>query len=420
MKHINLLKNKKGFTLVELIVTLAIMSIILLVAGNYLFFGNRIFSESEVKNTEKSIGDDIYNFMQERLTYATKIEINASNDNKAKYNNVFKQEVGNLYFGKKNVNSLENIYGDVYYRDYKINYKVSALASNEKPDIYDRLKLSVEVIDKNNAVVYQTGSIIKCLNLQNQKKSIEIKGGIYNMENDFVNPIISYEENISDDEIFLPTELWDQMDYTYKHLTAFLKTQEIADLPEGWFEYWKIKNKYTGSDEEIKKKVMSFTTNNTRNDTMREYIVNCFWKGEWPVLPAFSDEILEKNPELKSFVGSSNGKIVYQVYIDLTLTSSNAYGDGSIYVFVNSQKSSAQNWNGRMYYNHDNGKWYVGKKDIMCANHPWDYQKAKEKWEKESQIDEKLLKYTINPGIWDIIQERISGPGWNKWFEIQK
>ncbi|MEG0377271.1 MAG: prepilin-type N-terminal cleavage/methylation domain-containing protein, partial [Eubacterium sp.] len=71
MKRIYCLKNNDGFTLVELIVTLSILSIVLVVAGNYLFFGNRMYTQSEVKNTEKSIGDNMYHYMQNELTYAT-------------------------------------------------------------------------------------------------------------------------------------------------------------------------------------------------------------------------------------------------------------------------------------------------------------------------------------------------------------
>ena len=52
-------RNQNGFTLIELIVTLAIFSIILAVAGNYLYFGNNLFAQTEVKNTQKYIGDSV-------------------------------------------------------------------------------------------------------------------------------------------------------------------------------------------------------------------------------------------------------------------------------------------------------------------------------------------------------------------------
>ena len=58
---------ESGFTLVELIVTLGIMAIVLSVAGSMYFFGNRMYTTTEVKNTEKSIGDNVYQFMRDRL-----------------------------------------------------------------------------------------------------------------------------------------------------------------------------------------------------------------------------------------------------------------------------------------------------------------------------------------------------------------
>ncbi|MGL4284361.1 type II secretion system protein [Eubacterium aggregans] len=68
-------RKKDGFTLVEMIVTLAIMAILLTVAGNALLFGNRMYTETEVKNREKSIGDTVFKAIENQLVYATKIEI---------------------------------------------------------------------------------------------------------------------------------------------------------------------------------------------------------------------------------------------------------------------------------------------------------------------------------------------------------
>lgn len=69
------IKSNVGFTLVELIVTLAVFSIFLVVAGRYVFFGNNLFVTTEVHNSEKFIGDSTFHFMKERLLYAGKIEI---------------------------------------------------------------------------------------------------------------------------------------------------------------------------------------------------------------------------------------------------------------------------------------------------------------------------------------------------------
>lgn len=69
------LKKKEGFTLVELIVTLAILGIFFAVGGTVYFQGNRMFNTTAVKSTEKSLGDNMYSFMREKLVYATKLQI---------------------------------------------------------------------------------------------------------------------------------------------------------------------------------------------------------------------------------------------------------------------------------------------------------------------------------------------------------
>ncbi|MEG1332020.1 MAG: prepilin-type N-terminal cleavage/methylation domain-containing protein, partial [Eubacterium sp.] len=306
MKQLNLLRNNKGFTLVEMIVTLAIFSIVLVVAGNYLFFGNRMYAQSEMKGTEKSIGDNMYAFMQDRLTYATAIEINASQapkDKTIKYSNVFeiKDNQQHLYFGEKGKpNTIEtnttDLYGEAYYHNYKVGYDVKAL-TGDTPNIYDRLELKVIVKNKDDTTAYETKSIIKCLNLANRGKSIELKGGVLSVDMQYLsNPIISYDKEQKDDSIFSPIELWDRMNATCEQLIKYQVSKDEKDLPSQWIETWGKAN--------IGKEVALRNATYLSNDNMRTYLKHRYYEGSWPELPPFSEDILNKNPELKKFIDS--------------------------------------------------------------------------------------------------------------------
>ena len=54
------LQCQDGFTLVEIIVTLVILSLVLTVAGTTYLYGVRMYTQTEVKNTEKYVGDNVY------------------------------------------------------------------------------------------------------------------------------------------------------------------------------------------------------------------------------------------------------------------------------------------------------------------------------------------------------------------------
>lgn len=428
--------SKSGFTLVELIVTLGIMAIVMTVAGSMYFFGNRMYTTTEVKNTEKSIGDNVYQFMRDRLIYATKIEINNTEKKTAKYNNVFAISDGHLYYGNKGLSKgikedLQDVYGNSYYSGYTVSYEAKAVktktieATNEP--LYANIELTVKVENSGNTVVYETKSIIKCLNLENQEKNIE---GITNTL--CVNPIISYETEISEDEIFLPNELWERMNNTYQGLADYKQSNKTKDIPKDWYEYqkeyWTKKWQSEGKTEDyikqnIDKKVADVSKTMATNANIRAFLSNYYYGGSWPELPEFSDSVLEKNPVLKKFIDAKGDKkIYYQVYINLPV--SRSYGDGSVYVYVRSSGNNLDGWNdAQLIFNHDNGKWYIGEKSLGFTDCPWDYAAAKAKQEKLADGDPDKLK-SINQGVWDRIQQGvedgINNKGYNKWYEVQK
>ena len=191
--------DSNGFTLVEIIVTLAIFSIVLVVASNYLLFGNRMFTETEVKNTEKSIGDNTFKYMKRKIVYATKLEIINKNLNPQptpKYNQKMYigtgDDNGDLMLAKKedtDKNYQEtNLFGQDYYGLYIVSYNVKVL---------DDMRLSLTITVKHsgeNDILYSVSEVIKNINLANNSSKI-IQTGSNNQiaEDGFVDPIISFD-----------------------------------------------------------------------------------------------------------------------------------------------------------------------------------------------------------------------------------
>ena len=57
-----LVKNKKGFTMVEIIVSMLIVSLILVFATSLFFAGERMFANAISGNTVKLAGDKVLDF----------------------------------------------------------------------------------------------------------------------------------------------------------------------------------------------------------------------------------------------------------------------------------------------------------------------------------------------------------------------
>ncbi|CAK7014043.1 MAG: hypothetical protein EUB_01837 [Eubacterium sp.] len=341
MNLIHKLKNRDGFTLVELIVTLAILSIVLVVAGNYLFFGNRFFSQNEVKNTDKFIGDSIYEFMREKLVYATEVEIiNPSSSAEPKYDNVFKVETildknsGYLLFGEKK--NPSNIYGSGYYRGNGISYTIKISDDNTT-----RLDLEVQVYNQNSEIVYKTGATVKNINIDlntvSQAEDHIIVTGKEEgkVEHVYVNPVISFNEKkvVSNDPYTFPANsLYEQMERCVLDFQK-LKNGEITKE-----EYKAIYGKYYPNPNSIY----------LNNDIFSKYIYETYYQDSWPTFP---DQVL-KQLNIK-------GPLYMRVYLNaatceitvLGSTSNNVNGGG---------------WNWLMYYKNwdekgnilKEGKWY--------------------------------------------------------------
>ena len=202
--------SQAGFTLVEITVTLVILGIVLATAGTALFFGNRMYSSTEVKNTEKYIGDSVYKYIEKKITYGTDVLIlawNSTPTESATYPNYLvnyngTQRAGDtsatmqsafLYKGYTDEGkNPEDILGSKFYGTYTMKYTVTlpAISSDEEKAKADKrlVTLKVIVIDKDGKEVYSTEGAVKNLN-----SDIAISGTRSDAVS-FMNPVIGYHE----------------------------------------------------------------------------------------------------------------------------------------------------------------------------------------------------------------------------------
>lgn len=302
-------RNQNGFTLIELIVTLAIFSIILAVAGNYLYFGNNLFAQTEVKNTQKYIGDSVFEYVQRRLTYATHVEImnpDKTKDKDPQYDKLFRlSDSGQIMIGtfekeeeKKKTYAYTNVFGSAFYDSgYQVDYQVKVLDTTH-------LELTVNVLDKGNtSPVYSTSEVLKTINLKANTRdsgSILVTGGERNVI--YTNPVISYNEEKTATTTYDPLALKDQMLDTYSRI---IKGEALKD---GEAITGLINNQFAS------------------NDFISAYVTQFYYKGQpylgswskdivyayWPDFPGFDqntiDNVDKKVMELTEYKGTADDK----------------------------------------------------------------------------------------------------------------
>lgn len=75
MKHFNLKKRKKGFTLIELIVVISLLGFVLLIAFNMQLFGNKVYNKGSSKADIQSNLRLSSNFISDKIRYASNVKI---------------------------------------------------------------------------------------------------------------------------------------------------------------------------------------------------------------------------------------------------------------------------------------------------------------------------------------------------------
>ncbi|NZA38705.1 prepilin-type N-terminal cleavage/methylation domain-containing protein [Eubacterium callanderi] len=438
------LKKKEGFTLVELIVTLAILGIFLAVGGTVYFQGNRMFNTTAVKSTEKSLGDNMYSFMREKLVYATKLQIiDPENPDQTPENKkVFKiNETGHLDLNNN------NIYGEAYYSGYTVGYYINVPQNTEGSLSKNQLDLTVYV-KKDNEIVYQTGSIISNVNLIPQNEMIKVKKDAKKFSDlPYDNPIIAFEEDTSGGIVFTPIELRQYAMEVKKQVTAYANSnpKDESLLPDWWTKYT---NNYTYiSNDRIRQYVlMRYYRNDLVNENLNDY---------WPSFPGVDESIIIKTDNqiqelnkkygstlttlLSQYLGKDGNKdLVLMCYTflgtsnDLKLIDNSGNtkkvdipGDDSCFVYVAPRLTSSTSvnygWTAAFVYDFEEGCWYYnyrsGNNNDYTGNSILNTQ-----WSDEGMVPGKDITYRefyMNEGVIGKpgIKERIHNEKY--WIKIE-
>lgn len=358
------IENQNGFTLVEIIVTLAIFSIVLVVAGNYLFFGNNLYAKTEVKNMEKYIGDNVFEYMQRRLTYATELEVinPAKPSEEPKYSKIFKLNADKQFVtcdyikgeGESQKGSFTdetNIFGSDFYNNrYKVSYEVTVLDAN-----HVKLKVNVLPNGENTTAVYSTEEVLKLINLRANSKdlgAILMTNGERNTT--YTDPMLSYNEEKKISTTYDPLVLREQMLETYRQVA-------LKQMPEDYDKIVGTSNLYVSNDN-ISSYVAQYYYGNGISylNTWDKVAVYQYW----PDFPGVDSTILEKvdakivgegyeNQTLSAYLDKYKDSMKMRAYLI-----SDDKGNVSCFVYV-SNASNVQ-WQTRLVYCDVQGQvgWY--------------------------------------------------------------
>lgn len=162
-----LVRNQKGFTLVELTVGILISSIILFFITGMVISANNLFVANKERSENQQIGDAIYHYLVEELTYAKYLQLFPDIDSalgEATGSYTLAVADGMLYAQD------ENVFGEDFYIGRTVQF--TAAAYN-----YYYVELTVTVLDKNGEEVYSTNSTVDVLNMRTAKVDIDDQAG---------------------------------------------------------------------------------------------------------------------------------------------------------------------------------------------------------------------------------------------------
>lgn len=169
------MKNKNGFTLIEIIVSIMIASIGMLIATTIILNSMGYFDKTVAADNDKQILDGIKNYIQNELMYASDVRIQSTYPEKSdgsvdegnwhylfiKDNKLYRDQDCDSDFTKSN-----KVYGDDYYNNRKVFVQTRGMGDY-------RIDLKFYITDRNGVDTsyrddyqYKTSSTIELLNFK--------------------------------------------------------------------------------------------------------------------------------------------------------------------------------------------------------------------------------------------------------------
>ncbi|KUO50587.1 MAG: hypothetical protein APF76_08035 [Desulfitibacter sp. BRH_c19] len=155
MKKTTYVKSEKGFSLIELILTLALLGIVLAVGYNFFFFGQRSFAMGEAQSVIQSSARNTAAIITKDLRNATEITLLESNpsivpdDKRAFYLD------GNIIYQKVGTSNLYQT--EAFLASDGLSFKLSEINLSDK---YKRYVLTFTIIGEKEGKSYEIVSNI--------------------------------------------------------------------------------------------------------------------------------------------------------------------------------------------------------------------------------------------------------------------
>ena len=153
-------KNKGGFTLVELMVTLVIAAICISLAITILLSGSTMAANQVDKDSNKNLANNIMEFMKEAIQYSSEEVLVSSSYPSSPLNpdygvvyisndGLALADQGFLFFkAKEDSTAPRNVFGLDFYNSKKIGSSITVIDD-------DTLQATVKVYDSKDVLVYQ-------------------------------------------------------------------------------------------------------------------------------------------------------------------------------------------------------------------------------------------------------------------------
>lgn len=152
--------NKKGFTLIEIIVSIMIASIGMVIATTLILNSMGYFNKTTVADHDKQAVDGIKDYVQDELMYATEIRVvSSSNAPEGEWYWLYIKD-GRLYRGDYTDKTIET---EVYGTDF---YNRRTLKMTAKKFKVNRIDLSFAFLDDKASMIYKTKTTIELLNTE--------------------------------------------------------------------------------------------------------------------------------------------------------------------------------------------------------------------------------------------------------------
>jgi|GEM_PF-3857746 len=196
----NLFNNKKGFTLVEMVITTLILSILMGITMGMISSSGRMFSSSSELAIDKMVADGVFESLESMAKYATHIEIaNSKSECTKSYEQGFyidktddKTNSGKLMYDAKTqaaTKYLSEPYSDSFYQKRTIKYIVEPYKYSDNT-FSDRHVTITVIVCRDGQQMYRRSNTVKCVNLgllgEDQSSNLIVSN--YNVkENQYIN-----------------------------------------------------------------------------------------------------------------------------------------------------------------------------------------------------------------------------------------